>query len=101
MLYDQLLAMSPGPVVSLNRAVAVAEVNGPAAALAVVDRLGLGQLHLYHAIRADLLRRLGRREEATGAYDAAIERAANSAERAFLERKKEENLSTRWPLRRT
>ena len=100
-LYDQLLAIAPTPVVALNRAVAVAEVDGPAAALALVDRLDLGQLHLYHAIRADLLRRLGRREEAASAYDAAIERAANSAERGFLEREKEGTGSTRRPSPRS
>jgi RNA polymerase sigma-70 factor, ECF subfamily len=84
-LYDQLLDLAPGPVVALNRAVAVAEVEGPAAALALVDPLGLGSYHLFHAIRADLLRRLGRDAEAALAYDAAIARAQNAAERAFLE----------------
>jgi RNA polymerase sigma-70 factor, ECF subfamily len=84
-LYDQLLALAPGPVVALNRAVAVAEVEGPAAALALVDPLGLDSYHLFHAIRADLLRRLGRDAEAALAYDAAIARAQNAAERAFLE----------------
>jgi RNA polymerase sigma-70 factor (ECF subfamily) len=87
-LYDQLLAIAPTPVVALNRAVAVAEVDGPAAALALVDRLDLSQSHLFHAIRADLLRRLGRADEAAAAYDAAIARAENTAERAFLERRK-------------
>jgi RNA polymerase sigma-70 factor, ECF subfamily len=84
-LYDQLLALAPSPVVALNRAVAVAEVDGPAAALALVDELGLDGYHLFHAIRADLLRRLGRDGEAALAYDAAIARAQNAAERAFLE----------------
>jgi RNA polymerase sigma-70 factor, ECF subfamily len=88
-LYDQLMAMAPSPVVALNRAVAVAEVDGPAAALALVDALDLGGFHLFHAIRADLLRRLGRRAEAASAYDAAIELAANAAERAFLQRRRE------------
>jgi RNA polymerase sigma-70 factor (ECF subfamily) len=88
-LYDQLMAIAPSPVVALNRAVAVAEVDGPAAALALVDSLDLGGFHLFHAIRADLLRRLGRREEAALAYDAAIERADNAAERAFLQRSRE------------
>ena len=68
-LYDQLLAVAPGPVVALNRAVAVAEVDGPAAALALVDGLDLGGYYLFHAIRADLLRRLGRRAEADAAYE--------------------------------
>ena len=73
-LYDQLLALAPSPVVALNRAVAVAEVRGPDAALALVDELeGLEDLHRFHAIRADLLRRLGRDGEAADAYDAAID----------------------------
>ena len=84
-LYDQLLALTPSPVVALNRAVAVAEVEGPAAALALVDGLELDGYHLFHAIRADLLRRLGRDAEAALAYDAAIARAENTAERAFLQ----------------
>jgi RNA polymerase sigma-70 factor, ECF subfamily len=84
-LYDHLLAVAPGPVVALNRAVAVAEVQGPAAALAVLDRLDLDAYHLLHAVRADLLRRLGRHAEAAAAYDSAIARTANEAERAFLE----------------
>jgi RNA polymerase sigma-70 factor, ECF subfamily len=83
-LYDQLLAVAPGPVVALNRAVAVAEVEGPAAALALLDGLGLDGYHLFHAIRADLLRRLGRRPEAAAAYEAAIARAGNAVERDFL-----------------
>jgi RNA polymerase sigma-70 factor, ECF subfamily len=84
-LYDQLLALAPSPVVALNRAVAVAEVEGPEAALALVDALDLDGYHLFHAIRADLLRRLGRGPEAALAYDAAIAVAGNAAERAFLE----------------
>jgi RNA polymerase sigma-70 factor, ECF subfamily len=87
-LYDQLMAIAPSPVVALNRAVAVAEVHGPAAALALVDALDLGGFHLFHAIRADLLRRLGRRAEATSAYETAIELAENAAERAFLQRRR-------------
>jgi RNA polymerase sigma-70 factor (ECF subfamily) len=87
-LYDQLLAMAPSPVVALNRAVAVAEVEGPAAALALVDGLELDGYHLFHAVRADLLRRLGRDHEAALAYDAAIARAGNAAEAAFLERRR-------------
>jgi RNA polymerase sigma-70 factor, ECF subfamily len=83
-LYDQLAAVAPGPVVALNRAVAVAEVHGPAAALALVDDLDLEHYHLFHAVRADLLRRLGRPAEAADAYDAAIDRTGNEAERAFL-----------------
>jgi RNA polymerase sigma-70 factor (ECF subfamily) len=84
-LYDQLLALNPSPVVALNRAVAVAEVEGPQAALALVDALPLDASHLFHAIRADLLRRLGRTAEAARAYEAALARAENAAERAFLE----------------
>ena len=83
-LYDQLLAVTPNPVVALNRAVAVAEVDGPAAALALVDRLDLGGYYLFHAIRADLLRRLGRRAEAGVAYESAIARSGNAVERAHL-----------------
>lgn len=86
-LYDQLLALAPNPVVALNRAVAVAELDGPAAALALVDDIDLDGHHLFHAIRADLLRRLGRDEEAARAYAAALARTANEAERAFLRRK--------------
>jgi RNA polymerase sigma-70 factor, ECF subfamily len=87
-LYDQLLALAPGPVVALNRAVAVAEVEGPEAALALVEELDLDGYHLFHAIRADLLRRLGRGPEAALAYDAAIAAAGNAAERAFLEERR-------------
>jgi RNA polymerase sigma-70 factor (ECF subfamily) len=83
-LYDQLLAVDPGPVVRLHRAVAVAEVDGPAVALRLVDELDLGRYHLFHAIRADLLRRLGRPLEAARAYDAAIAGTGNEVERAFL-----------------
>jgi RNA polymerase sigma-70 factor (ECF subfamily) len=83
-LYDQLLAVAPGPVVALNRAVAVAEVQGPAAALDLVDGLDLDRYYLYHAIRADLLRRLGRPGEAARAYEGALALTGNAAERAYL-----------------
>jgi RNA polymerase sigma-70 factor, ECF subfamily len=83
-LYDQLLACSPTPVVALNRAVAVAEVSGPAAALGQIDELSLDGYYLYHAIRADLLRRLGRDAEAATAYQSALSRVHTAAERAFL-----------------
>jgi len=84
-LYDQLLAVSPTPVVALNRAVALAEVKGPEVALTAVEELGgLTDYHLFHATRADLLDRLGRRAEAATAYQAAMELTANAAERAFL-----------------
>jgi RNA polymerase sigma-70 factor (ECF subfamily) len=85
-LYDQLLALAPSPVVALNRAVAVAEVFGPGAGLTLLDDLNLDGYYLFHAIRADLLRRLGRDSEAAAAYDAASARTANAAEREFLQR---------------
>ncbi|QLQ36254.1 RNA polymerase sigma factor [Micromonospora robiginosa] len=88
-LYDQLTARAPGPVVALNRAVALAEVRGPAPALAVVDRLDLTGYHVWHAVRADLLRRLDRPAEARAAYDAAIAGTANAAEREFLRRRRD------------
>jgi RNA polymerase sigma-70 factor (ECF subfamily) len=94
-LYDQLLSLAPSPVVALNRAVAVVEVEGPDAALALVDGLDLGGYHLFHAIRADLLRRLGRNAEAAQAYDAAIARTANATERDFLQRSREALTRTR------
>jgi RNA polymerase sigma-70 factor (ECF subfamily) len=83
-LYDQLLAVAPGPVAALNRAVAVAEVQDPAAALDLVDGLDLDRYYLYHAIRADLLRRLGRPGEAARAYEEALALTGNAAERAYL-----------------
>jgi RNA polymerase sigma-70 factor, ECF subfamily len=85
-LYDQLLSIAPRPVVALNRAVAVAEVDGPRAALDLVEALDLGTYHLFHAIRADLLRRLGRDAEAAKAYEMAIALTDNLAERSFLRR---------------
>ena len=87
-LYDQHLASAPSPVVALNRAVAVAEVEGAEAALALVEGLDLGGYRLYHAIRGDLLRRVGRRAEASLAYGAAIALTENEAERDFLERRR-------------
>jgi RNA polymerase sigma-70 factor, ECF subfamily len=83
-LYDQLTAVAPTAVVALNRAVAVAEVHGPAAGLAEIDRLELPAYHLFHATRADLLVRLGRSDEAAVEYERALELASNAAERAFL-----------------
>jgi RNA polymerase sigma-70 factor (ECF subfamily) len=88
-LYDQLLAVAPSPVVGLNRAVAVAEVEGPEAALILVDDLNLGEYHLFHAIRADLLRRLGRIDEAAVAYEAAIGLTGNAVERKLLQRRRQ------------
>jgi len=100
-LYDQLLRLAPTPIVALNRAVAVAEVHGPDAALQVVEALvaGRGQLdryYLFHAIRADLLRRLVRREEAAAAYEKAIACSANSAERDFLQGRWDALETSRW-----
>jgi RNA polymerase sigma-70 factor (ECF subfamily) len=87
-LYDLHLAIAPSPIVRLHRAVAVAEVEGPGAALALVEPLELDGHYLYHAIRADLLRRLGRHADAERAYDAAIVLTENGVERAFLERRR-------------
>jgi RNA polymerase sigma-70 factor (ECF subfamily) len=89
LLYNRLLELTPSPVVALNRAVAVAEVNGPAAALALVDDLDLSGYHVFHAIRADLLRRLNRVAEAAREYDAAIASTENEPERAFLQRSRQ------------
>jgi RNA polymerase sigma-70 factor, ECF subfamily len=91
-LYDQLMTLAPGPVVALNRAVAVAEVDGPQPALGLTDALAadLDGYYLLHAIRADLLGRLGRSADAALAYDAAIARTANTAERDLLERRSAE-----------
>ena len=83
-LYDQLLALAPTPVVALNRAIAIGEVHGPAAALALVDELDLDNYHPFHATRADLLRRLGRNSEAASAYEQAAAMAPTDAERDFL-----------------
>ena len=85
-LYDQLLAIAPGPVVALNRAVVVAEIQGPAAALTLVDGLDLTGYYLFHAVRADLLRRLDRNTEAAAQYEAAMAGTQNAAERDFLRR---------------
>jgi RNA polymerase sigma-70 factor, ECF subfamily len=89
-LYDQLMTYVPSPVVALHRAVAVAEVDGPGAGLALVDDLGLGNYHTFHAVRADLLRRLGRDDEAALAYEAAISGTDNAAERDFLRRRRDQ-----------
>ncbi len=87
-LYDQLTQLDPSPIVALNRAVAIAEVDGPHVALAQVDQRPLTGYHAWHATRADLLRRLGRSAEAREQYDAAIAATQNSAERAYLSRKR-------------
>jgi RNA polymerase sigma-70 factor (ECF subfamily) len=87
-LYDQLTVVDPGPVAALNRAIAIAELDGPAVGLAEVERLQLTGYHAWHATRADLLRRLGRSADARAAYDAAIAATDNAAERAFLGRRR-------------
>jgi RNA polymerase sigma-70 factor (ECF subfamily) len=89
-LYDQLARIDPSPIVALNRAVALAELDGPEVALAIVDRLDLAGYHAYHATRADLLRRLGRSADARAAYEKAIELAGNSAEVAYLTRRRDQ-----------
>jgi RNA polymerase sigma-70 factor (ECF subfamily) len=91
-LYDQLVHVDPSPVVALNRAIAVAELDGPEVALAAIDRLepALAGYHYFHATRADLLRRLGRSQQARAAYDRAIELAGNSAEIAHLTRRRDQ-----------
>lgn len=91
-LYDQLVRLDPSPVIALNRAIAVAELDGPEVALAAVDRLEdtLAGYHAYHATRADLLRRLGRSQKSRAAYDKAIELAGNTAEIAYLTRRRDQ-----------
>ena len=84
-LYEQLAAVAPGPVVALNRAIAIAEVDGPEAGLAAIEGVQLEGYHLLHATRADLLRRAGRAGAADEAYAAAIALAANDVERSYLE----------------
>ena len=91
-LYDLLARLDPSPIVALNRAVAIAELDGPDVGLAIVDRLRevLVDYHAYFATRADLLRRLGRNEEARAAYDRAIALAGNTAETSYLTRRRDE-----------
>jgi RNA polymerase sigma-70 factor, ECF subfamily len=89
-LYGELAHLQPSPVVELNRAVAVAMADGPEGGLALLDELSLERYHLFHAARADLLRRASRFREAADAYERALELASNDAERAFLERRLEE-----------
>lgn len=90
-LYDQLVRLDASPIVALNRAVAVAETDGPQVALADVDRLAdrLAGYHAFHAVRADLLRRLDRAGAAREAYDRAVELAGNTAETAYLTRRRD------------
>ncbi|WP_109004450.1 RNA polymerase sigma factor [Streptomyces rishiriensis] len=92
-LYDQLTAVAPSPVVALNRAVAVAETEGPRQALDLVDALDLDGYHVWHAVRADLLRRLGRAAEAVHAYEAALALSRSPAERALLQRRRRQLLA--------
>jgi RNA polymerase sigma-70 factor (ECF subfamily) len=87
-LYDHLLALTPTPIVALNRAIALAEVEGPGPALALVDALALDEYHPYHVARADLLHRLGRDAEARAAYDAALALVGNAAERRLIEQRR-------------
>ena len=91
-LYDQLVRLDSSPIISLNRAIAVAEIDGPQVALAAVDRLAdqLAGYHAYHAARADLLRLLGRSHQSRAAYDQAIELAGNTAETAYLTRRRDQ-----------
>lgn len=91
-LYDQLVRLDPSPIIALNRAIAVAELDGLEPGLLAVDRLSqsLAGYHAYHATRADLLRRLGRNQESRAAYDQAIELAANSAELGYLKRRRDQ-----------
>jgi RNA polymerase sigma-70 factor (ECF subfamily) len=84
-LHDQLLALAPGPVAELNRAVVVAEIEGAEKALERIEPLALDRYHLFHAVRADLLRRLGRDADAAAAYQAAIARCDNAREKQFLQ----------------
>jgi RNA polymerase sigma-70 factor, ECF subfamily len=91
-LYDQFVRLDPSPIVALNRAIAVAELDGPEVALAAVDRLEdkLAGYHAYHATRADMLRRLGCSQKSRAAYDKAIELAGNTAETAYLTRRRDQ-----------
>jgi RNA polymerase sigma-70 factor (ECF subfamily) len=91
-LYDQLTRLDPSPIVALNRAIALAELDGPEVALAAIGPLGekLAGYHLYHATRAELLRRLGRDRESRAAYDRAIELAGNTAETAYLTQRRDQ-----------
>jgi RNA polymerase sigma-70 factor, ECF subfamily len=90
-LYDQLVRLDPSPIIALNRAIAVAELDGPQVALAAVDRLEdtLATYHAYHATRAELLHRLGHGQRSRAAYDKAIELAGNTAEIAHLKRRRD------------
>jgi RNA polymerase sigma-70 factor, ECF subfamily len=99
-LYDQLMTVAPSPVVALNRAVAVAEVDGPAAGLAITDGLRLDGYYLLHAIRAQFLARLGRRADAAAEYTAAVQLTCAGAQRRFLQRQRDD-LAPHTDLTRT
>ncbi len=91
-LYDQLVRLDPSPIVAMNRAISVAELDGPEVALAAIDQLehALDDYHAFHATRADLLRRLGRGHDAYEAYNRAMDLAGNTAETAYLTRRRDE-----------
>lgn len=89
-LYDQLYAVAPTPIVAMNRAIVIAELDGPDVALSVVESLALEGYHAWHATRADLLRRLGRSAEARSAYESAIAATENTAEKAYLSRRRDQ-----------
>ena len=89
-LYDQLLLHTPTPIVALNRAIAVAELDGPVPALAILEELDIDNYHLYHAARADLFQRLDRVEDAIAAYDRAIDLTTNAVERDHLRSRRDE-----------
>src|SRR4051794_10893959 len=93
-LYDQLMVIAPSPIVALNRAIAISEIDGPGPALAIVDQLDLDGYHLFHAVRGELLERLGRYDEAAAAYGRSIELATNDVERNHL-RRRLDNLTAR------
>ena len=88
-LYDHLFSLTPTPIVALNRAIAIAELGEIAEALAIIDALPLSEYHLFHATRADLLRRLGHRQDAIAAYESALDLATNQAEARFLKKRRD------------
>jgi RNA polymerase sigma-70 factor (ECF subfamily) len=92
-LYDQLRDLADTPVVVMNRAIALAEVAGPAEALAELDGLDLGGYHLFQATRGDLLARLGRQREAADAFAQAVDLTSNAAERALLARRRDDAMA--------
>ena len=99
-LYDHLLSVTPTPVVALNRAIAIAELGQVSEALALVDALPLSTYHLFHATRADLLRRVGRQREALAAYDSALRLTGNLAEVRFIEKRRDALMTCEMSARR-